>query len=75
MPAYYRIHIKEQLDAHWAEWFEGMALSYMADGGTILDGTLVDQAALYGLISKVRDLGLTLLAVQTCRPERASLDE
>src|SRR5262249_17022887 len=62
MPTFYRIQIKELLDGHWAGWFEGMTITHAADGTTTLEGWFVDQAALYGLISKVRDLGLTLLA-------------
>ena len=68
MAAYYRIHIKERLDAHWAAWFDGLTLSHDADGGTSLEGALVDQSALYGPISKVRDLGLTLIAVHASPP-------
>jgi len=72
MPAYYHIHIKEHLDQHWAAWFDGMALTHAADGGTRLEGALVDQSALYGLISKVRDLGLTLIAVHAVAAEHSS---
>ena len=74
MPAYYRIYVQEHLDPHWAAWFDGMALTYSADGGTLLEGALVDQAALYGLISKLRDLGLTLIAVQPVRAQQPNDD-
>ena len=70
MPMYYYIQIKEQLDPHWAAWFEGMRLS-QTESGTLLEGTMVDPAALYGLIGKLRDLGLTLLAVNTVATEHS----
>ncbi len=59
----YEIHIRERLDPRWAEWFEGMCLTCEPDGTTLLSGIVRDQAALYGLLMKARDLGLTLLAV------------
>jgi hypothetical protein len=71
MPHRYRIWVKERLDSHWAAWFEGLAISYTAEGGTLLEGTLVDHTALYGLIGKARDLGLTLIAVQRIVDERS----
>jgi hypothetical protein len=64
MPTRYRIEVKEQLDTHWAAWFDGMTISHTAEGSTLLEGLVVDQAALYGLIRKLRDLGLSLIAVQ-----------
>jgi hypothetical protein len=67
---YYCIQIKEQLDSHWVAWFEDMRLS-QTESGTLLEGTLVDPAALYGLIGKLRDLGLTLLAVNTVVAEHS----
>jgi len=75
MPRCYRIHIKEQLDSHWTAWFDGMTISHTADGSTLLEGLVVDQAALYGLISKVRDLGLTLIAVQPVVAEHPGTPE
>ena len=69
MPTWYRIQVKEQLDTHWAAWFDGMTIRHTADGTTLLEGPVVDQAALYGLIRKVRDLGLTLIAVQPVAAE------
>ena len=71
----YRIQIKEQLDRQWAAWFDGMALIHADDGTTILEGRLVDQAALYGLISKLRDLGLTLIAVQLVAGEHPGVSK
>jgi len=60
----YRIRVRGMLPAKWAEWFDGFAISYEAGGDTTLTGTVADQAALYGLISRVRDLGLSLVAVE-----------
>ena len=59
----YEIRLKEHLDHRWSDRFEGFALSYREDGATVLVGPVCDQAALFGLLCRVRDLGLTLLAV------------
>ena len=59
----YRIRIQGRLEHRWNAWFDGMTLTPEADGTTVLRGTVSDQAALHGLIQKVRDLGLTLLEV------------
>jgi hypothetical protein len=53
----YRLRVQSQLAPHWATWFDGMAVTAHADGTTTLEGHIVDQAALYGLISRMRDLG------------------
>ncbi len=60
----YRIRIKGHLDREWADWFDGMTVTLDEHGETLLSGPVVDQAALYGLLRKVRDLGMALLAVQ-----------
>ena len=60
---HYRICVRDRLDSAWAEWFDDLSLTADADGNTILAGTLADQAALHGVLAKVRDLGLTLLSV------------
>jgi hypothetical protein len=60
---WYQIRVKGHLDLTWTAWFDGLTITHDADGATTLQGPVVDQAALYGLISRVRDLGLTLLAV------------
>src|SRR5215212_364982 len=62
-PGCYEIRLKGHLDARWAESFEHMSFTHTSDGTTILSGPVVDQAALYGLLRKVRDLGLPLLAI------------
>ncbi|MFN8456833.1 MAG: hypothetical protein U0401_19570 [Anaerolineae bacterium] len=60
----YQIRVKGHLPNYWSDWFEGMSLTLDTERGeTILSGPLVDQAALHGLLIKVRDLGLTLLSV------------
>jgi hypothetical protein len=64
-PHYYQIHIAGQLDGRWSEWFDGMTVTNADCGETILAGFVVDQAALHGLLIKIRDLGLPLIAV-TC---------
>jgi hypothetical protein len=61
-PGPYRIRVREQLDARWAARFEGLSL-ICEQGGTTLSGRLLDQAALHGVLRKVRDSGLTLIAV------------
>ena len=61
-PAHYQIRVRGALDPHWSEWFDGMAIS-CDSGDTLLIGPLADQAALYGVLHRIRDLGLTLLAV------------
>jgi hypothetical protein len=60
---YYAIRLKGSLDARWGVWFEGLAIALDENGDTLLSGPLADQAALHGLLKKVRDLGLTLLSV------------
>jgi hypothetical protein len=57
------IRIAGHLDPKWAEWFEGFDLTYTENGETILTGCVADQAALYGLIAKLRDLGVVLISV------------
>jgi hypothetical protein len=66
----YRIRIRGHLDPAWSTWFDDMTLTEQDDGTTELAGPLIDQAALYGLLSRLHDLGATLLAVQrmTDRP-------
>jgi len=57
------IRIRGRIDAHWAEWFEGLTIILAAADETILRGPIQDQAALYGLLSRLRDLGLALISV------------
>ena len=62
-PVVYEIRIAGHLPAQWSDWFEGLAVTLESDGTTLLSGPVVDQAALYGLLKKVRDLGMPLVAV------------
>jgi hypothetical protein len=59
----YRLRLKERLDQRWSAWLGELMVIHEANGETVLIGELVDQAALHGLISKVRDLQLTLISV------------
>jgi len=62
-PAIYRIRIQGQLDNQWMDWFSGMDITLEEDGVTVLTGPVVDQAALHGLLKKIRDLGMPLISV------------
>jgi len=64
-PTVYQIRIKGRLDQGWTDWFEGLAITEDGNGGTLMSGPVVDQAALHGLLKKIRDLGIPLLSV-TC---------
>lgn len=64
----YRIRLYGHLGAEWAAWFGGMTIQLEDDGTTILAGRVMDQAALYGLLKKARDLGLPLLSVNRIEP-------
>lgn len=65
----YEIRVEGYLDGPWAEWFSGLSVSHDEAGDTFLTGTLVDQAALYGVLKRVRDLGLPLVSVNRLDPE------
>ena len=67
----YEIRIKGHLDHRWAGWFDGLALTLEDNGDTLLTGPVVDQAALHGLLRKVRDLGMPLVLVRRVRPSQA----
>ena len=70
-PGRYEIRLKGILDERWAAQFFGLSLTHAGNGTTILDGYVVDQAALYGVLRKVRDLGLPLLSVVHVGPAQA----
>ena len=59
----YRLQVSGHLDDHWSDWLGGLAIHRQEDGTTVLIGPVVDQAALYGVINRLRDLGLSLLSV------------
>jgi hypothetical protein len=65
MPDYYEIKIKGHLDPRWSDWFAGLQLTHLDGNETLLAGELPDQAALHGLLERIRDLNLTLMSV-TC---------
>jgi hypothetical protein len=64
----YEIRLKGHLDDRWANWFEGMTITLKEDGDTLLTGPVIDQAALHGLLKKVRDLGMPLVSVSPVEP-------
>jgi hypothetical protein len=66
----YRIRIRGHLDPAWSAWFDGLTVTQQDDGTTELVGQLVDQAALFGLLARLRDMGAVLLAVELLAPER-----
>ncbi len=68
MPTYYVITVRGHLAEHWSAWFEGLTITNAATGEALLAGPVVDQAALHGLLIKIRDLGLPLIAVLPGRP-------
>ena len=59
----YQIRLKGYLDSQWSDWFDGLVITPEEDGNTLLTGPVVDQAALFGILKKVRDLGLTLISI------------
>lgn len=59
----YEIRLTGRLDAHWAAWFDGLTVSHESDGTTVIRGRVADQAALHGVLQRVRDLGLPLVSV------------
>jgi hypothetical protein len=65
----YQIKIKGHLDTQWSDWFDGLTITPEEDGNTLLSGPVVDDAALHGLLKKVRDLGMPLLSVNRLDPD------
>lgn len=68
LPASYRIQVDGLLDDRWVPWFDGLTLSREGNGTTCLRGPVPDQAALHGLLAKIRDLGITLISVEALDP-------
>jgi hypothetical protein len=66
----YQIRLKGHLGAEWTAWFEGLTIKLEDDGNTLLTGPVIDQAALHGLLKRVRDLGLPLISVCPVQPDR-----
>jgi hypothetical protein len=71
----YEIRLKGHLDQHWSAWLGGLEITYDSDDNTVLYGPLVDQAALHGVLNKVRDLGVPLLAVSRVGVSRSQGDQ
>lgn len=71
----YQIRIKGHLGCQWTDWFGGLTITLEADGETLLSGPVVDQAALHGLLKKVRDLGIPLLSVNRIEPCQADVSD
>ena len=67
-PTIYEIRIDGHLDREWSDWFEGLAVTLAEDGTTLLSGPVADQAALHGILKKVRDLGVPLISVNPTQP-------
>jgi hypothetical protein len=68
VPAGYRLRVDGHLDDHWSAWFGDLTLTHHSDGTTSLSGIVADQAALHGLLRKVRDLGIALISVEVIDP-------
>ncbi len=70
----YQIRVRGHLNKQWMDWFDGLTITLEADGDTLLTGLVIDQSALYGLLKKIRDLGMPLLSVncQEHSSERSS---
>jgi hypothetical protein len=65
----YQIRVRGILEERWSDWFDGFSISLQGDGETLLTGPVADQAALHGLLGKIRDLGLPLLSVERVESE------
>ena len=71
-PTVYQIRIEGHLGHEWTDWFEGLAITLEDNGNTLLTGPVVDQSALYGLLKKVRDLGMPLFSINRIEPGQAN---
>ncbi len=72
-PGQYEIRTKGHLDPRWAAWFDGLSLTREIDGTTVIHGPVLDQAALYGVLLKLRDLGVPLVSVTQVEPDKPDL--
>jgi len=71
----YQIRIKGHLSDQWVDWFEGLTITLEEDGDTLLTGSVVDQAALFGLLRRVRDLGLPLVSINCVEPGKPGMSK
>jgi hypothetical protein len=74
MPEHYEIKIQGRLDPRWSDWFSGLELTHLGEDETLLSGSLPDQAALHGLLERVRDLNLKLISVTCGAPSTQQSD-
>ncbi len=74
-PGFYQIRIKGHLNHEWTDWFGGLTITLEEEGDTLLTGRVIDQAALHGLLKKVRDLGMPLVSVNPVKPAQAKAPE
>ena len=74
-PVIYEIRIKGHLDHGWTDWFDGLTILLEDSGETLITGPVVDQAALHGLLKKVRDLGMPLLSVYCVKPNQEDMPD
>ena len=74
-PVIYQIRLKGHLGRHWTDWFDGFTITLEDNGETLLTGPVADQAALHGLLKKVRDVGMPLLSVVGVKPGQADASE
>ena len=75
MPEYYEIRIRGHLDPYWSDWFAALKLTHLEGNITLLSGPLPDQAALHGLLERIRDLNLTLISVTCSTPSSQPFDQ
>jgi len=75
MPEYYEIKIRGHLDQWWSEWFADLKLTHLEGDETLLSGSLPDQAALHGLLERIRDLNITLISVTRGSPATQDSDQ
>ena len=68
--AVYEVRVKGHLDGRWSEWFDGLQITNLENGVAVLSGELVDQAALHGVLNKVRDLNLALISMTSIDPDQ-----
>ncbi len=74
-PIVYQIRLRGHLSDQWTNWFEGLTITLEEDGDTLLTGPVVDQAALFGLLKKVRDLGMPLVSINCVEPGNPDVPE